>query len=56
MDIKVKFFNPLPHNDEFLSPPPREKPFENIVGKEENAGYQYILLFPKCFLHYERQN
>ena len=22
---------------------------ENIVEKEENAGYQHFLLFPKCF-------
>ena len=22
---------------------------ENILGKEENAGYQHFLLFPKCF-------
>ena len=22
---------------------------ENIVGKEENAGYQHFLLFPLCF-------
>ena len=22
---------------------------ENIVGKEENAGYHYFLLFPQCF-------
>ena len=22
---------------------------ENIVGKGENAGYQYFLLFPQCF-------
>ena len=22
---------------------------EKIVGKEENAGYQYFLLFPQCF-------
>ena len=22
---------------------------ENIVGKGENAGYQYFLLFPPCF-------
>ena len=21
----------------------------NIVGKEENAGYQHFLLFPRCF-------
>ena len=24
-----------------------EKPFEHIVGKEENAGNQHFLLFPK---------
>ena len=24
---------------------------ENIVGKEESAGYQHFLLFPKCFEH-----
>ena len=23
---------------------------ENIVGKDENAGYQYFLLFPQSFL------
>ena len=22
---------------------------ENTVGKEENTGYQYFLLFPQCF-------
>ena len=22
---------------------------ENIVGKEENGGYQHFLLFPQCF-------
>ena len=22
---------------------------ENIVGKEENAGYQHFLLFSQCF-------
>ena len=22
---------------------------ENIVGKEENAGYQHFLPFPQCF-------
>ena len=25
-------------------------PFENIVGKEGNAGNQHFLLFPQCFL------
>ena len=23
---------------------------ENIVGKEENDGFQHFLLFPQCFL------
>ena len=32
-----------------------EKPFENIVGKVENAGNQHFRLFPQCFLTYERQ-
>ena len=27
-----------------------EKPFENIVGKGENAGNQHLLLFPQYFL------
>ena len=22
---------------------------ENIVGREENAGYQHFLIFPQCF-------
>ena len=22
---------------------------QNIVGEEENAGYQHFLLFPQCF-------
>ena len=35
--------------------PWRKKPFENIVGKEENAGNQHFLLFPQCFLSYETQ-
>ena len=34
----------------------RSKPFENIVGKGENAGNQHFLLFPQCFLSYERLN
>ena len=27
-----------------------KRPFENIVGKGENAGNQHFLLFPQCFL------
>ena len=33
----------------FNNPPPRNKPFENIVGKGENAGNQHFLLFPHFF-------
>ena len=31
-----------------------EMAFENIVRKGENAGNQHFLLFPQCFLSYER--
>ena len=27
---------------------------ENIVGKGENAGYHHFLLFPQCFLTFQR--
>ena len=30
----------------------KKKPFENIVGKEENAGNQHFLLFLQCSLFY----
>ena len=30
-------------------------PFENIVGKGENAGNQHFLLFPQCFLTSHKQ-
>ena len=33
----------------------RKKPFENIVGKGENAGNQHFLLFPQCFLSFPKQ-
>ena len=33
---------------------PRKGPFENTVGKGENAGNQHFL-FPQCFLPYQRQ-
>ena len=26
-----------------------EHPFQNIMGKGENAGYEHFLLFPHCF-------
>ena len=34
--------------------PRKKKKIENIVGKEDNVGKQHFLLFPKCFLLYER--
>ena len=33
----------------------KKEPFENIVGKEENAGDQHFLLFQQCFLCYPEQ-
>ena len=33
-----------------------KKPFENIVGKGENAGNQHCLLFPQCFLPFPKQS
>ena len=32
-----------------------KKPFENIVGKGENAGNQHFLLFPQCFVPFKNQ-
>ena len=29
--------------------------FENFVGNRENVGYLHFLLFPPCFLPYQRQ-
>ena len=33
----------------------KQKVFENIVGKGENAGNQHFLLLPQCFLLYLRE-
>ena len=33
----------------------KKEPFENNVGKEENAGNQHFLLFPQCFLSYPEE-
>ena len=33
---------------------PKKIYFENIVGKGENAGNQHFLLFPQCFLPFQR--
>ena len=41
-------FNSLPHNR--LLTTLKKMPFENIVGKGENAGNHHFLLFTQCFL------
>ena len=38
--------------DDFANP--EKKPFGNILGKGENDGNQYFLLFEKCFLTLSR--
>ena len=43
---QMKYLNSLPHNPRTLG----KRPFENIMGKGENAGNQHFLLFPHCFL------
>ena len=35
--------------------PEKKKAFENKVGKGENAGKQHFLLFPQCFLLFQKQ-
>ena len=35
---------------------PNKKPFENIVGKGENAGNQHILLFPHNVFYPSQKN
>ena len=46
------FFNS--HNPNFYRPE-KKKPFENIMGKDENAGNQHFLFFPQCFPHFTTQ-
>ena len=33
----------------------KKEAFENIAGKEENAGDQHFLLFPQCLQLFQRQ-
>ena len=40
--------NSLPHNPDFTTL--RSKPYENIVGKGQNAGDHNFLLFPQYIL------
>ena len=50
LNTTLTIYNTIPtFND------PEEKAFENIVGKEENAGNQHFLLFPQCFLSHPEQ-
>ena len=46
----VEFFasNPFPKQTRFFMIL-KKKPFENIVGKGENAGNHHSLLFQQCF-------
>ena len=46
-----RLINTLLHNHGTL----KKKPFENIVRKRENAGNQHFLLFPQCFLSFQKQ-
>ena len=45
--------NSLPHNPDFNDP--KEEGFGKTLGKGENAGNQHFLLFPQCFLFYQRK-
>ena len=39
-----------------LSTTLEKKPFENIVGKGENAGNQHFLLFPQFSIHLKKNS
>ena len=34
----------------------KNQALDNNVGKEENAGKQHFLLFPQCFLLYQKES
>ena len=51
--VKPVLLNSLQHNPDLTTL--RKKPFENIVGKGENAGNQHFLFFPQCFLPFPKQ-
>ena len=48
--IFLTLYNTIPT----LNDPDKEG-LENIVAKQENAGYQHLLLFPQLFLPLHRQ-
>ena len=45
----------LYHSIPIFDNPEKRRAFENIEGKEENAGDQHFLLFPQCFLPFSKQ-
>ena len=49
--IVTSSFNPIGQTIFLLI---QESAFENIMEKGENAGNQHFLLYPKCFLSYQR--
>ena len=49
------FCDHLPRQSRF-STTLKKKAFENTEEKGENAGNQYFLLFPQCFLLYQAEN
>ena len=49
--VLLPFALTLCHTITSFYQPRSKKPFKNIVGKGENAGYQHFLLFPQFFLH-----
>ena len=52
--VNLYLYSSFPHNPDFLTTLTKKKPLENIVGKGENAGNQHFLLFPQCFLCFQR--
>ena len=52
--IKVSAFTKLFTTQSQILMTLRKRPFENIVGKGENAAKQHFILFPQCFLPYQR--
>ena len=48
-----KSVNPLLHDAQFERLW-EKRPFENTLRDEQNAGNQHFLLFPQCFVSYQR--
>ena len=48
-------FHDLPFTSQSQLNDPQEMSYENIARKGENAGNQHFILFPQCFLPYQRQ-